>query len=123
MGPSSASGGMMAFTREPSGRRASTIGEDSSTLRPTAETIRWMIWMRWAPDLLLHHFRRKRVQLREVELLDQLLVDAGLKLVIGVLTPARRLVLTVPRRLSILKECHGLAASLHFLGIPHEAQQ
>jgi hypothetical protein len=35
-GPSSASGGMMAFTRDPSGRRASTIGEDSSTRRPYA---------------------------------------------------------------------------------------
>ena len=30
---------MMALTREPSGRRASTIGEDSSTRRPTADTI------------------------------------------------------------------------------------
>ena len=34
-----ASGGMIAFTREPSGSRASTIGDDSSTRRPTAETI------------------------------------------------------------------------------------
>ena len=34
-GPSTASGGMMALTREPSGRRASTIGELSSTRRPT----------------------------------------------------------------------------------------
>ena len=38
-GPSIASGGMMAFTREPSGRRASTIGDDSSMRRPTCETI------------------------------------------------------------------------------------
>ncbi len=37
--PLRASGGMMAFTREPSGRRASTIGEASSTRRPTAATI------------------------------------------------------------------------------------
>ena len=35
-GPSSASGGMIALTREPSGRRASTIGLDSSMRRPTA---------------------------------------------------------------------------------------
>ena len=35
-GPSTASGGMIALTREPSGRRASTIGELSSTRRPTA---------------------------------------------------------------------------------------
>ena len=34
-GPSSASGGMIALTREPSGRRASTIGLDSSMRRPT----------------------------------------------------------------------------------------
>ena len=33
-GPCTASGGMMAFTREPSGRRASTIGEASSMRRP-----------------------------------------------------------------------------------------
>jgi hypothetical protein len=46
-GPSSASGGMMALTREPSGRRASTIGEDSSTLRPTRDTMRSMICSRW----------------------------------------------------------------------------
>ena len=39
-GPSSASGGIMALTREPSGSRASTMGDDSSTRRPTRETIR-----------------------------------------------------------------------------------
>ena len=32
--PRTASGGMMAFTREPSGRRASTYGDDSSMRRP-----------------------------------------------------------------------------------------
>ena len=46
-GPSSASGGMIALTREPSGRRASTIGEDSSTRRPTRDTMRSMICSRW----------------------------------------------------------------------------
>ena len=45
-GPSSASGGMMAFTREPSGSRASTMGDDSSTRRPTRETMRSMICSR-----------------------------------------------------------------------------
>ena len=45
-GPSSASGGMMALTREPSCRRASTIGLDSSMRRPTALTMRSMIWCR-----------------------------------------------------------------------------
>jgi hypothetical protein len=47
-GPSTASGGMIAFTREPSGRRASTIGLDSSTRRPTRETIFSMIFIRCA---------------------------------------------------------------------------
>ena len=45
--PSSASGGMTAFTRLPSGRRASTIGLASSTCRPSGSTMRWMIWIRW----------------------------------------------------------------------------
>ncbi len=43
VGPRSDSGGMIALTRLPSGRRASTIGEDSSTRRPTCETMRSMI--------------------------------------------------------------------------------
>ena len=42
-GPLSDSGGMIAFTRLPSGRRASTIGEDSSMRRPTWATILLMI--------------------------------------------------------------------------------
>ena len=50
-GPSSASGGMMAFTREPSGRRASAIGVDSSMRRPTRETILSMIFIRCASSL------------------------------------------------------------------------
>ena len=43
-----ASGGMMALTREPSGRRASTIGLDSSMRRPTGETMRSMIRITWS---------------------------------------------------------------------------
>jgi hypothetical protein len=46
IGPSSASGGMIALTREPSGSRASTIGELSSTRRPTRDTMRSMICIR-----------------------------------------------------------------------------
>ena len=46
-GPSTASGGMIALTREPSGRRASTIGELSSTRRPTPLTMRSMTRIRW----------------------------------------------------------------------------
>jgi len=40
-GPSIASGGTIALTREPSGRRASQIGEASSTRRPIWLTMRW----------------------------------------------------------------------------------
>ena len=50
-GPSMASGGMIALTREPSGRRASTIGLDSSMRRPTRDTILSMIFIRWASSL------------------------------------------------------------------------
>ena len=42
-GPESDSGGMMALTRLPSGRRASTIGDDSSIRRPTCATILLMM--------------------------------------------------------------------------------
>jgi hypothetical protein len=50
-GPSTASGGITALTREPSGSRASTIGEESSMRRPTAETMRSMIWRRCRSSL------------------------------------------------------------------------
>src|SRR5919199_6890270 len=39
VGPLRESGGMIALTRDPSGSRASPIGEDSSIRRPTVETI------------------------------------------------------------------------------------
>ena len=42
-GPESESGGMIAFTRDPSGRRASTSGDDSSMRRPIWPTIFVMI--------------------------------------------------------------------------------
>ena len=45
--PSSASGGMIALKREPSNIRASTIGQVSSTRRPTFEMMRSMICIRW----------------------------------------------------------------------------
>ena len=47
-GPSRASGGMIALTREPSGRRASHIGDVSSMRRPTFDTMRSMICIRWS---------------------------------------------------------------------------
>ncbi len=45
--PSSATGGTTALTRLPSGSRASTIGLDSSTRRPTRATILSMVRRRW----------------------------------------------------------------------------
>src|ERR1700675_1626314 len=39
VGPRSARGGMIAFTREPSGRRASTIGEASSPRLPIGDPL------------------------------------------------------------------------------------
>ena len=44
-GPSIASGGAMTLTRLPSGRRASQIGLDSSTRRPTWLTMRWQMFI------------------------------------------------------------------------------
>ena len=44
-GPSMASGGAMTLTRLPSGRRASQIGLDSSTRRPTWLTMRWQMFI------------------------------------------------------------------------------
>ena len=42
-GPISDSGGITAQTREPSARRASTMGDESSMRRPMFETMRSMI--------------------------------------------------------------------------------
>ena len=49
--PSTAIGRTATLTREPSGKRASTIGEDSSIRRPTAETILLTIRSRCASSL------------------------------------------------------------------------
>jgi hypothetical protein len=43
--PSSDSGGAITLTREPSIKRASQIGLASSTRRPTAETMRWQMFI------------------------------------------------------------------------------
>ncbi|HAU90713.1 MAG TPA: hypothetical protein DCW72_11045 [Elusimicrobia bacterium] len=45
VGPETASGGMMPLTREPSFRRASTSGTDSSMRRPRGATMRFMTCM------------------------------------------------------------------------------
>ena len=49
-GPSTASGGITALTREPSDSRASTIGDDSSIRRPTWATIRSITRRSWSTD-------------------------------------------------------------------------
>ena len=53
-GPSTPIGGIATLTREPSGRRASQSGCDSSTRRPTAETILLMMRSRCASSLKRH---------------------------------------------------------------------
>ncbi len=50
-GPRMARGGTIALIRDPSARRASTIGEDSSTRRPTAATMRSMMRRYWCSEL------------------------------------------------------------------------
>jgi len=52
-GPSTASGGMITLTGIHSARRASTMGDDSSTCRPMSETILSMICIRCALSLNL----------------------------------------------------------------------
>ena len=49
--PSSATGDTTALTRLPSGSRASTIGLDSSTRRPTRATILSMVLRRCASSV------------------------------------------------------------------------
>ncbi len=50
IGPVRESGGMMTLTRSPEGRRASTIGLDSSTRRLTVDTIRSMVCISWSAE-------------------------------------------------------------------------
>ena len=50
-GPESESGAMIALTRDPSGRRASTIGDDSSIRRPIWATMRLMMRRRCESSL------------------------------------------------------------------------
>ena len=46
-GPTKDNGGMIILTREPSARRASTNGEDSSTRRPSGVKIRSIMLIKW----------------------------------------------------------------------------
>ena len=59
-GPDSDSGGMIAFTREPSGRRASTSGDDSSIRRPIWPTIFVMIRRRCDESVKVSVGRREQ---------------------------------------------------------------
>jgi len=59
-GPSRASGAITALTRDPSGSRASTRGEDSSTRRPTRDTIRSMMAIRWSSSWKTTSVRSRR---------------------------------------------------------------
>ena len=56
--PSTASGGITALTRLPSGSRASTIGLDSSTRRPIRDTILSIVRRRWASSAEVRVGRR-----------------------------------------------------------------
>ena len=55
--PLTANGGMIAFTRDPSSRRASTSGDDSSMRRPTLVTIRSITRRRCGSSLNLTWLR------------------------------------------------------------------
>lgn len=60
VGPVKASGGMMALTRDPSPRRASTSGDDSSIRRPTRDTMRSMTRRSWSSLVNVTGVRRRR---------------------------------------------------------------
>ena len=75
--PSTASGGMMALTREPSLRRASTIGLDSSTRRPTWETILSMMRNRCAVVVEAHVGQLQQSLALHVDLLVAVHQDVG----------------------------------------------
>ena len=67
----------MAFTREPSARRASTMGEDSSTRRPTRETMRSMICMRCPLSLNDKPGQFKLASALDVDLVEAIDQDVG----------------------------------------------
>ncbi len=59
-GPDSERGAMIAFTRDPSGSRASTIGDDSSIRRPICPTIFVMIRRRCESSVNVSPVRESR---------------------------------------------------------------
>ena len=76
-GPSSASGGMIALTRDPSRSRASTIGLDSSMRRPTVLTMRSMICIRWRSSLKTMSVCSSRPFALDVDLIEAVHQDVG----------------------------------------------
>ena len=76
-GPCSASGGTMALIREPSASRASTIGEDSSTRRPTACTIRSMMRRYWCGELKTTSLRSMLALALDPDLVEAVAHDFG----------------------------------------------
>ncbi len=76
-GPSTASGGMIALTREPSLSRASTIGLDSSTRRPTWETILSMMRSRCPFVVEAHVGQLQKSLALHVDLLVAVHQDVG----------------------------------------------
>ena len=80
-GPCSASGGTMALIREPSASRASTIGEDSSTRRPTACTMRSMMRRYWCGEL-------KTTSLRSIRPSRSIQISSNLLHMISVMLPS-----------------------------------
>ena len=79
-GPSTAIGRTATLTREPSSRRASHIGCDSSTRRPTAETILLMMRSRCASSLKRHGDRLEQAAALDEDAfvaVDQDVVDAS----------------------------------------------
>ena len=80
-GPRRASGGTMALIREPSARRASTMGEDSSTRRPTPCTMRSMMRRYWCGEV-------KTISLRSILPLRSIQISSYALHMISVMLPS-----------------------------------
>ena len=83
----------MALIREPSASRASTIGEDSSTRRPTACTMRSMMRRYWCGELKTTLLRRELALALDPDLVELVAHDLSDRAV-----RQQRLERTVPER-------------------------
>ena len=68
---------MMALTRDPSSRRASTIGLDSSMRRPTVLTMRSMMRIRWRSSLNIASTVSSKPLLLDVDLIEAVDQNVG----------------------------------------------